>query len=62
MAAADDLPEGGTATERDRRPPTRTESQQLNLQATEKLVGACEPKVWFQSIILAIHYVLCKRL
>lgn len=36
--------------------------QQLNLKAAEKLLGCYEQKVWFQSIILVIHYVLCKRL
>lgn len=50
------------ATEPDNNSKMCTGLQQLNLKAAEKLLGCYEQKVWFQSIILVIHYVLCKRL
>lgn len=50
------------ATEPENNSKMRTGLQQLNLKAAEKLLGCYEQKVWFQSIILVIHYVLCKRL
>lgn len=51
-----------TATEPENNSKMCTGLQQLNLKAAEKLLGCYEQKVWFQSIILVIHYVLCKRL
>lgn len=50
------------ATEPENNSKMCTGLQQLNLKAAEKLLGCYEQKVWFQSIILVIHYVLCKRL
>lgn len=50
------------ATEPENNSKMCTGIQQLNLKAAEKLLGCYEQKVWFQSIILVIHYVLCKRL
>lgn len=50
------------ATEPENNSKMCTGLQQLNLKAAEKLLGCYEQKVWFQSIILVIHCVLCKRL